>query len=64
MALIALVPKLVGDDFNDAPPGHRYRLYLQFWNGHDFSPTKKDKLAALRPVCRLPEHSKKLMTAP
>jgi CRISPR-associated protein Cmr6 len=62
MALIALVPKYVGEDFNDAPPGHRYRLYLQFWNG-DYSPTKKDKLAALRPLCKLPQHSQDVMKA-
>lgn len=62
MALIALVPKYVGEDFNDAPPGHRYRLYLQFWNG-DYSPTKKDKLAALRPICKLPQHSQDVMKA-
>lgn len=64
MALIALVPKYAGNSFGDAPPGHRYRLYLQFWNGDgDYSPTKKGKLQALHPVCKLPEHSKKLMKA-
>jgi CRISPR-associated protein Cmr6 len=63
MDLIALVPKAVGEDFNDAPPGHRYRLYLKFWNNIDFSPTGNAKLAALRQVCTLPEHSKKLMKA-
>ncbi len=63
MALIALVPKYAGDAFDDAPPGHRYRLYLQFWNGNDYSPTKIDKLKALHPVCELPEHSKQVMKA-
>jgi CRISPR-associated protein Cmr6 len=62
MDLTALVPRAVGQDFNDAPPGHRYRLYLQFWN-NDYSPTKKEKLKALRPICKLPDHSKKLMAA-
>lgn len=62
MDLIALVPKAVGEDFRDAPPGHRYRLYLQFWN-NDYSPTKKEKFKALRPICKLPDHSKKLMAA-
>ena len=64
MTLIALVPKFfVGVNFDDAPPGHRYRLYLQFWNDNDYSPTKNGKLKALHPICKLPEHSKKIMQA-
>jgi len=60
--LIALVPEKIGQSFDDAPPGHRYRLYLQFWQ-HNFAPTQKEKLQALKPACKLPEHTKKLMQA-
>ncbi|MFQ5745452.1 MAG: RAMP superfamily CRISPR-associated protein [Acidobacteriota bacterium] len=32
----AAVPQYVGTSFNDAPPGHRFRLYFDGWDHHSW----------------------------
>ncbi|EQD76962.1 CRISPR-associated RAMP Cmr6 family protein [mine drainage metagenome] len=41
------VPWYVGDKFKEAPPGHRYLLYLPFWES-DWNPKKGEKQQVLK----------------
>lgn len=52
-------PWYVGNNFQDAPPGHRYLLYLEFWDNEWKAPKSKNE--ALRELCGLPEHTKRVM---
>lgn len=56
----AAVPWYVGQTFSDAPPGHRYLLYLPFWN-KDWSAVKSGKQKVLKDLSVVPEHAKKIM---
>lgn len=49
----AAVPSYVGSGFNEAPPGHRYRLYFQYWD-QDWRPPREAKLEALQNVVSFP----------
>lgn len=58
----AAVPWYVGTDFKDAPPGHRYLLYLPFWKA-DWSTIKEGKQTVLKDLGRIPAHSADAMRA-
>ncbi len=50
----------IGNDFSDAPPGHRYLLYLPFWKD-DWSVISSGKQKVLKDLGQLSEHAKKIM---
>ncbi|MBI4468136.1 MAG: type III-B CRISPR module RAMP protein Cmr6 [Acidobacteria bacterium] len=54
------VPWYVGADFQEAPPGHRYLLYLPFWK-NDWSAIKEGKQKELKKVGVIPEHASRVM---
>lgn len=56
----AAVPFYVGTNFSDAPPGHKYLLYLPFWQ-NDWSTISSGKQRALSSLCNLPPHTKEIM---
>lgn len=56
----AAVPWYVGKQFNDVPPGHRYLLYLPFWESN-WCAIKSSKQQALRDITAIPGHSKEMM---
>lgn len=58
----AAVPWYVGDNFNGAPPGHRYLLYLPFWT-QNWSAIKEGKQRVLKDLGAIPEHASKVMHA-
>ncbi|MFM9971990.1 MAG: type III-B CRISPR module RAMP protein Cmr6 [Burkholderiales bacterium] len=58
----AAVPAYLGRDFSQAPPGHRFGLYLEAWNA-DWTLDKKNKTQAIKRVLSLPEDSKKALKA-
>jgi CRISPR-associated protein Cmr6 len=47
-------------NFEDAPPGHRYLMYLPFW-GYQWQAIKEGKADALRNLCSIPKHAQDLM---
>lgn len=58
----AAVPWYVGAQFNDAPPGHRYLMYLSFWDiENKWQATKAGKQKVLCDTTALPGHSKEMM---
>jgi CRISPR-associated protein Cmr6 len=56
----AAVPWYVGQNFSDAPPGHRYLMYLPFWKG-DWSAIKDGKQKVLKDIGVVPGHATTLM---
>lgn len=58
----AAVPAYLGNDFKDAPPGHRFGLYYAGWD-QNFGQIKDGKTATLKNVCGLPDRSQKLLAA-
>lgn len=50
---IAAVPGYLGTDFQTAPPGHRFSLYLEAWKS-DFTLDKNNKAQTLKQVLTLP----------
>ncbi|MDP2605297.1 MAG: type III-B CRISPR module RAMP protein Cmr6 [Deltaproteobacteria bacterium] len=58
----AAVPWYVGQNFSDAPPGHRYLSYLPFWKS-DWSAIKDGKQKVLKELGALPAHVDTLMRA-
>jgi len=58
----AAVPWYVGDNFNEAPPGHRYLLYLPFWT-QGWSAIKEGKQRVLKDLGAIPEHAGKVIHA-
>lgn len=58
----AAVPWYVGE-INEAPPGHKYFLYLPFWKGDNWNVIKEGKQKALKAVGGLPDHVQSLMHA-
>ncbi len=60
---IAAVPRYVGSQFNDAPPGHRYLMYLPFWRGEDWSKIKEGKQPKLKELGNIQGHTRKVMEA-
>lgn len=52
------LPWYVGDHFNDAPPGHRYLMYLPFWKiEQNWSAIKEGKQQAIKSLCVIPPHA-------
>jgi CRISPR-associated protein Cmr6 len=58
----AAVPDYVGGDFTEAPPGHRFGLYLRAWDEH-FKLLREKKRGALQEVARLGPYSSQLVRA-
>jgi len=58
----AAVPWYVGTDFTQAPPGHRYLLYLPFWK-KDWGAIKEGKQRVLKDLGALPDHAGRAMLA-
>jgi CRISPR-associated protein Cmr6 len=56
---IAAVPAYLGKDFNSAPPGHRFTLYLEAWRD-DFTLDKNNKTQAVKCALPLPDAGKAL----
>lgn len=56
------VPNYVGNDFRDAPPGHRFALYLESWDSR-FALVKDQKRDALSEVVGLGQYSMGLIRA-
>lgn len=56
------VPWYVGGDFQEAPPGHRYLLYLPFWK-EEWSAVKEGKQKELRKLGIVPSHATEVMHA-
>lgn len=52
----AAVPAYLGQDFNHAPPGHRFTLYLEAWK-KDFTLEKEQKIEAIKRALPLPSDS-------
>ncbi len=50
----AAVPRYLGSGFDSAPPGHRYRLYLEYWSQH-WDPPREAKLDVLQDIVSFPE---------
>jgi len=59
---IAAVPWYVGAYFDDAPPGHRYFMYLPFWQQRDWSKIKEGKAGVLRDMGKIRGHIHDTMT--
>lgn len=58
----AAVPAYLGKNFNDAPPGHRFSLYLEAWKD-DFTLDKTDKTQAIKQALPLPADSANALVA-
>lgn len=58
----AAAPAYLGKDFADAPPGHRFSLYLEAWQD-DWTLDKKNKTQAIKRVLPLPDDSVKALNA-
>lgn len=58
----AAAPWYVGDNFSDAPPGHRYLMYLPFWS-QDWNKIKEGKQQVLKTLCAIPPHARETMCA-
>ncbi len=54
------VPWYVGADFQEAPPGHRYLLYLPFWK-EDWRVIKEGKQKVLKQLSAIPTHAGEAM---
>jgi len=52
--LIPAVPRYVGNRFEDTPPGHRFRLYFQFWD-RGWNPVRQAKLDVMKTVVSYPQ---------
>lgn len=62
--LAAAVPRYVGQNFDDCPPGHRFNLYFQIWDkDKDWELRDKEKSAALQKTLALPEEAKRQLKA-
>lgn len=60
--MTAAVPNYLKNHLGEAAPGHHFGLYYAGWND-DFSKPKSGVTAALKAtVCKLPEHSRQLLT--
>lgn len=59
---IAAVPAYLGTDFSQAPPGHRFTMYLEAWQ-RDFSFDSRGKAKAISKMLKLPEASIKVLDA-
>lgn len=57
----AAVPAYLGDDFGEAPPGHRFNLYLTVWGDGWSKVTDKSEQAA--ETVRLPDVHRRCMEA-
>jgi CRISPR-associated protein Cmr6 len=53
---IAAVPKYVGNRFDETPPGHRFRLYFEFWDSR-WGPPREAKLDVLKTVASFPQNA-------
>lgn len=58
----AAVPEYLGNDFTNAPPGHRFSLYLEAWQA-DWQLDNKNKTQAIKRVLPLPDDSVKALNA-
>lgn len=58
----AAVPWYAGADFQEAPPGHRYLLYLPFWK-EDWNTIKEGKQKELAKVGAVPRYAAETMRA-
>lgn len=58
----AAVPNYLGKDFSEAPPGHRFSLYLEAWNA-DWKLDDRNKTQAIKRVLLLPDDSVKALNA-
>ncbi len=58
---IAAVPKYIGQDFKDAPPGHRFMLYFQAWQ-ENWSRVQNITPDELKKVISLSDNAKKLLS--
>ena len=58
----AAVPQYLGKDFSEAPPGHRFSLYLEAWNA-DWKLDDRNKTQAIKRVLPLPTDSVEALTA-
>jgi len=64
MKAIAAAPRYLGTNFEDAPPGHRFGLYFEFWSPDGFRRVAdQDKGAALKRLRGLPESARALLDA-
>lgn len=63
--LTAAVPDYLGQDFDKAAPGHRFYLYLQFWQRTNAGglDTTTEKAAALKRALKLGDNDKAAMAA-
>lgn len=52
----AAVPAYMGNHFADAPPGHRFSLYLEAWRD-DYRLDKNNKTQAIKQALVLPQHT-------
>jgi hypothetical protein len=50
----AAVLKYVGGKFDEAPPGHRFRLYFEYWD-NKWNPPREAKLEVLEGVTSYPK---------
>lgn len=46
--LDALTPKVIGQQFSDAAPGHRFLLYFNYWEAGKFTPYKDARLPDIK----------------
>ncbi len=57
--MIAAVPACIGDKFEDAPPGHKYSLYLKYWQQSTWKAGESgDKQETIKQVRALPPTAK------
>jgi len=56
-------PSYLGEDFTNAPPGHRFSLYFQYWTPGDWSACSTSKMKAMDKVVTLPPESVKQIEA-
>lgn len=61
--MIAAVPAYIGNNFADAPPGHRFGLYFPVWNEQTWALEKTQKSAALKQTLTIPAESRKQIDA-
>jgi CRISPR-associated protein Cmr6 len=50
--LEVLTPKRVGTDFSNAAPGHRFQIYLNYWEAGKFSSYKDARLPDIRHLAK------------
>lgn len=61
--MIPAVPGYLSNNFNDAPPGHRFGLYFPIWNEHTWALEKTRKSDALKQTLSVPLESRKQIEA-